>query len=136
MKKLISTYYSPFAFNLAMFILRVGSGVLMIPYGFDKLVHFSQYKAGFMNFAGIGPTLSLALVIFAEFFCSVFLIMGLFTRVVAGILLFEMGVVVFEAHHLDIFMGKAEHGMQYLIGYIAIILLGPGKASLDGILGK
>jgi uncharacterized membrane protein YphA (DoxX/SURF4 family) len=37
---------------------------------------------------------------------------------------------------MDIFKGEAEHGMQYLIGYIAIILLGAGKASLDGILGK
>lgn len=136
MKKLISTQYSPFAFNLAMFILRVGSGVLMIPYGYDKLVHFAQYKSGFMNFIGMGSTISLALVVFAEFFCSVFLIMGLFTRLVAGILLFEMVVVVFDAHKMDIFKGDAEHGMQYLIGYIAIILLGAGKASLDGILGK
>jgi putative oxidoreductase len=62
--------------------------------------------------------------------------MGLFTRLVAGILMFEMAVVVFDAHNMDIFKGDAEHGMQYLIGYIAIILLGAGKASLDGILGK
>ena len=136
MKKLISIKYSPFAFNLAMFILRVGCGVLMIPYGYDKLVHFAQYKSGFMNFLGIGSTLSLALVVFAEFLCSIFLIMGLFTRLVAGILMFEMAVVVFDAHNMDIFKGDAEHGMQYLIGYIAIILLGAGKASLDGILGK
>jgi putative oxidoreductase len=107
----------------------------MIPHGYDKLVHFAQYKKDFLNFLGMGPTLSLALVVFAEFFCSVFLIMGLFTRLVASILLIELLVVVFKAHQGEIF-GDGEHGMLFLIGYIAIILIGAGKASLDGILGK
>ncbi len=135
MKKLISTAYTDFAFNLAMFCLRVALGVLMIPHGYDKLVKFGEYKKDFLNFLGMGPTLSLALVVFAEFFCSVFLIMGLFTRVVAGILLIEMLVVVFKAHNGDIFV-TGEHGALYLAGYLAIVLLGAGKASLDGILGK
>ena len=135
MKRLISTGYTDFTFNLATFINRLGLGILMIPHGFDKLVHFMQYKKDFMNFFGLGSTISLALVVFAELFCSVFLIMGLFSRVVAAILIVEMLVVVFNAHHGEIF-GDDEHGMLYLTGYIAIILIGPGKASLDGILGK
>jgi putative oxidoreductase len=135
MKKLISTAYTNFSFNLATFVLRLALGVLMIPHGYDKLVKFSQYKADFMNFLGIGPTLSLALVVFAEFFCSVFLIMGIFTRVVVSILLIEMLVVVFKAHNGNIFT-DGEHGALYLAGYLAILLVGPGKASLDGILGK
>jgi len=133
--KLISIQYSRLAFNLATFVLRLGLGILMIPHGYDKLIHFSEYKKQFMNFLGMGPTISLALVVFAEFFCSVFLVMGLFTRLVAGILLLELIVVVFKAHQGEIF-GDGEHGMLFLVGYIAIILLGAGKASLDGILGK
>lgn len=135
MKKLISTAYTDFSFNLATFILRVAMGVLMIPHGYDKLVNFAKYKGDFMNFLGIGPTLSLALVVFAEFFCSVFLIMGLFTRVVVSVLLIEMIVVVFKAHNGHIFT-DGEHGALYMAGYLAILLVGPGKASLDGILGK
>jgi putative oxidoreductase len=135
MKKLISTGYNDFSFNLALFILRIGLGVLMIPHGYDKLVHFMQYKKDFMNFLGLGSVVSLAIVVFAELFCSVFLIMGLFTRVIAALLIFEMLVVVFNAHQGQIF-GDGEHGMLFLTGYIAILLLGPGKASLDGILGK
>jgi len=133
--KILSTAYTDFSFNLATFAIRLALGILMIPHGYDKLVHFTQYKKDFMNFLGIGSTLSLALVIFAEFFCSVFLIMGLFTRVVASILLIEMFVVVLKAHNADIF-GDGEHGSLYLAGYLAILLVGPGKASLDGILGK
>lgn len=133
--KLISTAYNNYAFNLATLVLRLGMGILMIPHGYDKLVHFVQYKKDFMNFLGMGSTLSLALVVFAEFFCSVFLVMGLFTRVVASILFIEMLVVVFSAHKGQVF-GDGEHGMLYLTGYMAIVLLGAGKASLDAILGK
>lgn len=135
MKKLISTAYTGFSFNLAMFILRVILGVLMIPHGYNKLVGFAEGKKDFMNFLGLGSTISLALVIFAELFCSVFLIMGLFTRVVCAILLIEMIVVVFKAHNVEIF-GDGEHALLYLAGYLTLLLLGPGKASLDGILGK
>lgn len=135
MKKLISIAYTDFSFNLATFILRVSMGVLMIPHGYDKLVKFSEYKRDFMNFLGIGPTLSLALVVFAEFFCSVFLILGLFTRPVVAILIIAMLVAVIKAHNGDIF-GDGEHGSLFLAGYLAILLVGPGKASLDGILGK
>ena len=135
MRKLISTAYSDFAFNLATLLLRLGMGLLMIPHGFDKLVHFMQYKKDFMNFLGMGSTISLALVVFSEFFCSVFLIMGLFTRVAASILIIEMLVVVFKAHQGQVF-GDGEHGMLYLTAHLSIVLLGPGKASLDGILGK
>jgi putative oxidoreductase len=135
MRKLLSTNYTDFSFNVAMLLLRLGMGVLMIPHGYDKLVHFAQYKKDFMNFVGLGSTISLALVVFAEFFCAIFLVMGLFTRLMAAILLIEMFVVVFKAHQGHVF-GDGEHGMLFLTGYIAIILLGAGKVSLDGILGK
>lgn len=135
MKKLISTAYTDLSFNLATFILRVSLGALMITHGYDKLVNFAKYKGDFMNFLGLGPTLSLGLTVFAEFFCSVFLIMGLFTRPVVAILIIAMLVAVFKAHNGDIF-GDGEHGSLFLAGYLAILLVGPGKASLDGILGK
>ena len=135
MKRLLSTAYTDFSFNLATLALRLALGILMIPHGYDKLIHFTEYKKDFMNFLGLGSTLSLALVVFAEFFCSVFLIMGLFTRLVVSILLIEMFVVVIKAHNAEVF-GKGEHGSLFFTGFLVILLIGPGKASLDGILGK
>ncbi len=134
-RKLISTKYSVLSFNIAMLILRIGMGGLMIPHGYDKLVHFTQYKKDFMSFLGLGGTVSLALVVFAEFFCAIFLIMGVFTRLFAIPLIIEMFVVVFKAHKGEIF-GDGEHGMLFIAGYIVILLCGPGKASVDGIMGK
>ena len=135
MKKLLSTSYTNISFNLATLILRICLGILMIPHGYDKLVNFAAYKKDFMNFLGTGPTISLALVVFAEFFCSIFLIMGLFTRLVVVVLIIEMLVVIIKSHDMKIF-ADGEHGALFLAGYLAILLLGAGKASLDGILGK
>lgn len=135
MKRLISTHYSAWAFNLATFVLRVTLGVLMVPHGYNKLVNFAKYQKEFMNFMGIGSTASLILVIFAEFFCAIFLVMGLFTRLAAGILAFVMAVAVFKAHNGQVF-GDGEMGMLYLGGFLSILLVGGGRASLDGLLGK
>ena len=135
MKKLIHIGYTPFSIGFVLLLLRLGLGILMIPHGYDKLVHISDYQKTFLNFMGMGSTISLLLTIFAEFFCSVFLVMGLFSRVSALILFITMTVATFLANNGDVF-GKAEHAMLYLVGYVVIILIGPGKASMDGILSK
>ncbi len=135
MKQLLSTKYSTGAFNTAMLLLRLVVGFLMINHGYDKLVHFSSYQAKFMNFLGMGQTLSLALAVFAEFFCSLFLILGLFTRLSAIPLIINMSVALFLAHHHD-FFGEGEKASLFLGCYLVILILGPGKVSVDGMTGK
>src|SRR5688572_23535543 len=103
MKKLFSTKYSAGAFNAAMLFLRVGVGALMMTHGYDKLVKFSEYKGDFMNFMGLGSTTSLALVVFSEFFCSILLILGLFTRLATIPLLITMGVIIYKVAEMDVF---------------------------------
>ena len=135
MKKLLSTKYSASAFNIAMLILRAGLGGLMLPHGYDKLTNFAANREGITNFLGLGPNISLALLIFAEFFCSLFLILGLFSRVVVIPLIAAMSVAVVQAHKGDIF-GDGEHATLFIVGFLAILLVGPGKISVDGMMGK
>jgi putative oxidoreductase len=135
MKKLLSISYKDWAFNLAMLLLRVGAGALMIPHGYDKLIHFADKKNSFMNFMGMGSTLSYSLVIFAEFFCSMFIVLGLFTRLAIIPLIIAMSVAVFKATNGDIF-GKGADGTLFLTCFLAILLCGPGKASVDGLINK
>ncbi|MEJ7739089.1 MAG: DoxX family protein [Chitinophagaceae bacterium] len=132
MKKIFSINYTNWAFTLAMLLLRVSMGLLMIPHGYDKLVHFSKYSRDFMNFLGLGSTVSLALVVFAEFFCAIFLIIGLFSRIVLIPLIIDVCVVLFIAHKAD-FFGDGEHAALFLAGYLTLLLCGPGKASVDGM---
>lgn len=133
MKSILSIRYSTGAFNLAMLILRIGVGGLLLPHGYSKLVRFAELRTKFMDFMGLGSTTSLVLIIFAEFFCSILIIMGLFTRFAVIPPLIGMLVVVFMAHSGDIF-GKGESGSLFAIGCMVLLLLGPGKASIDGMM--
>ena len=135
MKKLLSTGYSAPAFNLALFILRVGTGVLMVHHGYDKLVHFKEYAPNFMHFLGMNGTFSLGLVVFAEFFCAIFVMLGLFTRFACIFLLISTFVAVSDAHKYDI-LGKGEHASLFFIIYFTILIIGPGKISVDGMINK
>jgi len=135
MKKLLSTSYTTFSFNTAMLLLRFALGILMIVHGYDKLVHFNAYKQDFFNFLHLGQTVSLSLSIFAEFFCALFLMIGLFTRLTVIPLIINMIVVVFFVHNSD-FFGQGERATLFLAGFLTLLLLGPGKASVDGIMGK
>ncbi len=135
MKKLLSTKYSAGAFNAAMLLLRLGVGILMMNHGYSKLIHFGEKQHSFMNFMGLGSSMSLALLVFAEFFCSLFLILGLFTRLACIPLIIATCVMVFKAHNGDI-MGEGEVASLFLTGYLVLLFVGPGKVSVDGMIGK
>jgi len=135
MRKLLSTKYSAGAFGAAMLILRLGLGILMMAHGYNKLIHFGEMQHKFMNFMGMGSTMSLALVVFAEFFCSLFLVIGLFTRLAAIPLIIATCVMIFKAHNADIF-GEGEHAALYLTGYLVLLFVGPGRVSVDSMIGK
>ena len=134
-RKLFSTRYSAGAFTTAMLLLRLTLGCLMIYHGYSKLIHFADKKDSFMNFLGMGSTITLALVVFAEFFCSLFIMLGLFTRLAAIPLLINMLVILIKINHSNVF-GDDEGVALYLSGYIILLLVGPGKISVDAMIGK
>lgn len=136
MKKLLSVKYSAGAFNTAMLFLRISIGTFMLVHGYGKLVHFSEWAPGFKTtFLGLSPTISFTLLVFAEFFCSLLLILGLFTRLAAIPLLIAMIMAVVKGHNKDIF-GEGEHAAMYAVVYIVLILIGPGRISVDGMINK
>ena len=122
--------------GLALLVLRVGIGaVMMFNHGLDKLKTFSQKSATFPDPFGIGHSTSLSLVVFAEFFCAAFIILGLFTRLAAIPLIIAMGVALFITHHGQLF-GDGENAGVYLFIFIALFLTGPGRFSLDKFIAK
>lgn len=135
MIKLLSVKYSAGAFNTAMLLLRIVAGGLMLKIGYEKLIGFNEKSATFMNFMGMGPKVSLALVVFAEFFCSILVILGLLTRLACIPLIITMCVALFVALNGDVF-GKGQTAVLFLTAYTVILLVGPGRASADGALSK
>ncbi|HMC98668.1 MAG TPA: DoxX family protein [Ferruginibacter sp.] len=143
MKNLMSTKYSAGAFNVAMLLLRLCVGGLMIPHGYDKLVHFNTFLHGDANhqafnvsFLGLSYYISFCLLIFAEFFCAIFVTLGLFTRLFVIPLIISTSVALFQVAHGDVFGQMGGVLALFLIGYLVILLVGPGRISIDGVARK
>jgi putative oxidoreductase len=144
MKKLLSTRYSETGFSIAVFLLRIVSGGLMIPHGYDKLKNFSTYASGFTDPFHLGGSLSLSLSIFAEFFCAILLVFGLLTRLATLPLIVNMAVAIIVVHKGDLLFyienghiyGTAEQATLYMGIFMALLFTGAGKFSLDKMIGK
>ncbi|MBN8822773.1 MULTISPECIES: DoxX family protein [unclassified Spirosoma] len=130
-----STSPTSWKVNSATLWLRLGLGIAMIPHGYDKLTHFADYQGSFMSFLGLSHSVSLALAIGAEFFCSILLMLGLLTRPALIPLIITAIVIVFVAHEGDI-AGDGSAGFLLLVGYLTCLLLGPGAFSLDATISK
>jgi putative oxidoreductase len=135
MKRLLSTACSETSFNIAVLIIRVTFGLLLlINHGIDKLKHFAEKQSSFPDPAHIGHMPTLMLVLFAEVFCTVFIVLGLFTRIMAIPVVINFAVIVFMINKH--YSGPAEVGVLYFAGFFSVLLMGPGKYSIDGAMGK
>ena len=132
--KYITTFLKPATYgnvaDLGLLILRIGVGLMMMTHGWPKLTQYADKAEGFFDFMGLGGPVSLALTVFAEFFCSAFLVLGLGTRVILIPLIITAIVIAFVVHGPDPF-GDKEHGLLYLAAYVSLLCTGPGKFSFD-----
>ena len=102
----------------------------MLTHGWGKLSSFSEKSGFFPDPLGIGPVLSLSLATFAEFFCAIFLILGLFTRFAALNILVTMSIAGLIFHSADPF-NKKELALVYAAGFLYFTLVGGNRYSLD-----
>lgn len=122
--------------DIILLVVRVFIGFAMLSHGFPKLqMLLDGGKIEFFDFLGMGPTVSLVLTVFAEFACSILLILGLFTRVSLGFLIFTMIIAAFVVHGADPFE-KREMSLIYLSVYLLMMIFGPGKFSVDHMIEK
>lgn len=126
----------PQRLNIALLLLRVTVSCFMMTHGWSKLLKLLE--GGEIKFGdpiGIGPTASLVLVVFSEFFCSLLIATGLWTRLASIPLIITMCVAAFITHASDSF-GKKELALLYLTAYAFIAITGPGKYSIDGLMSN
>ena len=136
MKKLFSIKYSDNAVSFASLLLRIALGIMILPHGFSKLMSFATKSGTFPDPFHIGSTASISLVIFAEVFCAVFIILGLFTRLACIPLIIDMAVAMsFATHHWQVF-GDGEKEALFLAASTTLLFIGPGKISVDRFIGK
>ena len=129
-------------------VARVGLGFVMLPHGAQKLLGwFSGYgfsqTVGFFSSVGI-PTVIGTLIVLAESFGALALILGFGTRLSAlGITITMIGAAIFQRQHgffMNWFGQQKGEGFEYHILAIALGLIlvigGGGLLSIDGLLSR
>jgi len=122
--------------DIASLLLRIVFGLSMaFEHGLGKLLKMLDGDFAFKEVFGLSAGISLGLAVFAEFFCSIFLVLGFATRLVLIPLIITMAVAVFDVHWNDEF-SHMEKALLYLTAYISLLLIGSGKWSFDKKLGQ
>ena len=118
-----------------LLILRISFGLLLMNHGIQKWSNFQELSTSFPDPLGLGSPLSLGLAIFAELVCSMAFIIGFLYRLAMIPMIFTMGIAFFVIHANDAFAMK-ELALVYLIVFILMYISGPGKYSVDCMIGR
>jgi putative oxidoreductase len=135
-KKLFAPAKNSDSANFALLVLRLWIGFeMLLVHGLDKFQNFKQVAPHFPDPFGIGTNASLALSVFAEFFVSMLIILGLVTRWSALVLIINMTVAFLGVHKAALSGDHSgELAFLYLMAYVVLLLAGPGRFSADKIL--
>jgi putative oxidoreductase len=116
--------------NIGLALLRILPSAMMLTHGVPK---FQKLIAGDFEFGdpiGIGAAPSLFLTVLGEFVCPILIIIGFKTKWAAIPAAITMAVAAFIVHGADPF-GTKEKALLYLVFFLVIALVGPGKYSID-----
>jgi|TARA_B100000780_G_scaffold271840_1_gene233184 putative oxidoreductase len=116
--------------HIAKLLLRIGYSLLLMTHGLPKLEKLFSNEIKFPDPLSIGDVNSLFLTVLGEFIAPLFVIIGYKTRLFSFFPAFTMLIAAFVVHFEDPF-GKKELAILYLLGFVLVMLFGPGKYSVD-----
>lgn len=116
--------------DIGLALLRIVPSSMMLAHGIPKLQKLLNGDFEFPDPLGIGAAPSLFLTVIGEFVCPLLVIIGFKTKWAAVPIVITMLVAAFVVHSADPF-GKKELAVLYAVAFIGVILLGPGKYSMD-----
>lgn len=116
--------------HIAKLLLRVSYSLLLMTHGFPKLGKLFSDEIKFPDPLSVGDGNSLFLTVLGEFVAPFFIIIGYKTRLFSFLPAFTMLIAAFVVHFEDPF-GKKELAILYLLGFVLVMLFGPGKYSID-----
>lgn len=117
--------------HLTSLTLRVFfAGTMLVQHGWVKFQQFDNLKDQFPNLFGLGSSVCLSLAIFAEGFCSLLLVLGIFTRIMSIPPMITMLVAALVVKAGEPFAQK-ELAILYFAGFLALFLIGGGNFSLN-----
>lgn len=130
--------------GLAPLVVRVIAGIIMAAHGLQKLTQMGPGNFGSQALAGLGvplPVFTGYVVTFVELFGGILLIVGLLSRLAALLLTIDLIVAILLVKVNVGFISPqgggvgAELDLALIAGFLVVLLAGPGKLSLDHVLG-
>lgn len=115
--------------------VRIVFGLLFLNHGIEKWIAFGDMAMTFPDPLGVGSSISLLLVLFAEILCSIAFIIGLLFRLTLLPMIFTMIMAVFVIHSGDP-IGVREPAIIYLTMFVVMFISGPGKFSVDATIQR
>ena len=122
---------------LAPLLGRLAVGLLFLSTGWGKVHSLDKVTQFFVTLGIPAPGLNAVVVGYSELICGALLVLGLCTRLATLPLIASMVVAILTAKLKDIhgifdLVGADE--FTYLCVLVMLLLIGPGKASLDALL--
>lgn len=121
--------------SLLLLAVRIIFGILLMNHGIQKWSNFQELSAAFPDPIGLGSSFSLGLAIFAELICSMAFIIGFLYRLALIPMIITMLVAFLVIHINDVFAVK-ELAFIYFVIFALMFITGPGKFSIDYIIGN
>lgn len=125
--------------NLGRLFLRLFVGIMLIQFGVRQIATFSSICNEFPAVLGMDSQTSLIVMILIETLCSVFIMFGFMTRVMT--LPPFVAMIIAEYHLLHDTLNESAYMLtwqsqgylpiMFLGIYFFLILVGPGKISVD-----
>jgi putative oxidoreductase len=121
---------------VALLLVRLTVGVVFLQTGWGHLSHFDDTVDAFTGWGVPMPHLNALMASYTELIGGGLVLVGLFSRLAAVPLSFTMIVAILTAKKNDIhgvadLLGTDE--FAYLVFFLVVALVGPGKLSLDTI---
>lgn len=129
---------SPFSYAF----MRICTGAVLFPHGVQKIMGGWAATGGAKTIASAGlpfPELLAYLTVFSESAAAACLVLGLFTRLAAGIIWIQMAVIItmFQWKFGYFWTGRGiEYALLLWLLCTAIIFRGGERYSIDRLLGK
>jgi len=127
--------------DTAKLVLRVALAILLLFHGVTKLMGGVGFISGMLAKAGLPPAIGY-LVYIGEVIAPLMILLGVWTRAAALVVVINMIVAVLLVHTGQFFTLSQTGGWAlelqglYFVSAIVVMLLGAGRYSMGGLNGK